>query len=92
MASEDSLSLTVVFSLNANPIWRGSRGRGEHGRAVKVSGGGSGRLLERNQEGIKIRDYEGGGGRRRSRVGGRRKSNAEITTYGYIVVSKDITK
>ena len=65
-ASEGSLSLTVAGSLSAKWIRRGSGGRGEHEREGKGSGGGSRNLLERNQEGIRRRDFEGGGGGRQS--------------------------
>ena len=91
-ASEGSLSLTVAGSLSNECIRRGSGGRGDHEREGKGSGVGSKHLLESNKEGIRRHDLEGGGGGRRSRVGGRRKINAAGTTDGSRVESNNTTE
>ena len=43
---------------------------------------GPGVLLERNQKESSRCDFEGGWGGRRNHMGGRRKSNAAVTTDG----------
>ena len=50
-ASEGSLSLMVVGSLNSKQIRRGIGGRGEHDCAGKGGGGGSGRFYREDLEG-----------------------------------------
>ena len=59
--SESSLSRTVAGSLDTEQIRRGDERRGEHERVGK---GGSGRLIEGNQESICKREFEGGRGGR----------------------------
>ena len=70
-SSEVSLPPTVVGILGTEWIRRGGEGRVEHERASKGGGGGSGVLLEGNQEGIQRHDLEGGGGGGRGGVGSR---------------------
>ena len=50
-ASEGSLSLMVVGSLNFKQIRRGIRGREDHHRAGKGGGGGSGSIANEDSEG-----------------------------------------
>ena len=62
VSSEGSLLLTVVVSLNSNPIRRGGGGGVEHERMGKGGGGGPGRFsrqdIRRRSGGI---DFKGGG-------------------------------
>ena len=62
--SEGSLLPTVVGNLESERSSRGVEGREDNKRAGKVGGGGLGRFIRENQEGIRRYDLEIGiGGR-----------------------------
>ena len=49
----------MAISLNVKRVWRGDGGGGEHKLADRVVGEGPGFLLERNQEGIRRKLFQG---------------------------------
>ena len=70
--------LELTGSLDTERRWRvGLHRQGLWGEVLEV-------LLEGNQEGIRIHDFEGGGGGRWSHVG---NSNVVGNTNGYIVAN-----
>ena len=69
-ASEGSLLLKVAVNLDFERSRMVGKGRGEHKRVSKGSGGGSRSLLESNQEGMSRRDFGAAGGGVRVVCGG----------------------